>query len=840
MQSLEGKRVLVAGFARSGRAAADFLARRGAVVTVSDTRPPWSFAAELPDLLSRKIGVEFGQHGSDTFGRQDLVVASPGVPWELPAFEAARERGVPVVAEVETASWFFKGTLVGVTGSNGKTTTTALLGRMLQESGLKTFVGGNIGLPLISMVDESDAESVAVVELSSFQLEGTESMDPQVAVILNITPNHLDRHPNLETYVEAKARILRNQTESDFAVLNADDPVVTGLAERVKGKKIFFSRTQDIPEGLLLSEGHVVYRVGHLQRDLFSPGDVKLRGVFNLENVLAAAAAACVLGADFDAIAKAVREFRGVEHRLEHAGDVLDVAFYNDSKATSVDATVKALGAFDRGIHLILGGKDKGAPYAPLIPLLKNRVREVLLIGAAAERIGRELAGAAEIVPAGDLEAAVRKAFSKARPGDVILLSPACASFDQFQDFEERGRRFKQIVEGLAQEGRVAGLRRTWAQGDSPTRQTPAGSARAPVSSSPVEDAPEPFRLSPPGTRISAVRPSNAQTPVTPGSGSSKPSAPSTRELSTRAPAPEPVQAPAASVRDSAATSESVAQGSSLFDSAAADPVPVPPPTEPATPEFGEPAMPVSKREVSEFTENQKEAEHEAAKDEAPIEASTLKDQLPYEAELPEIKQAPEPAESARWADPVWKPDAALEDNLPGPVETRPSAPPMQHLPAVIEPPGKLGDSTSESAPLGETSVVSNRASGGPEIAPRQPEQAMHERVYIYELEAEERRPIESEESFSIDDLILDRGDTRHQELELQPPAGGREKSARLEEPLIFEVTEAAPTDASSPESVNPPKAASQSGTITVPGEQQKFGKRRRRLKTQAEKSPKE
>jgi UDP-N-acetylmuramoylalanine--D-glutamate ligase len=838
MQTLEGKRVLVAGFARSGRAAADFLARRGAVVTVSDTRPPWSFAAELPDLLSRKIGVEFGQHGSDTFGRQDLVVASPGVPWELPAFEAARQRGVPVVAEVETASWFFKGTLAGVTGSNGKTTTTALLGRMLQESGFTTFVGGNIGVPLISMVDQSSAESVAVVELSSFQLEGTETMEPQVAVILNITPNHLDRHPDLETYVEAKARIFRNQTESDCAVLNADDPVVAGLAERAKGKKIFFSRTQDIPEGLLLSEGQVVYRVGHLQRDLFSPGDIKLRGVFNLENVLAASAAACVLGADFDAIARAVREFRGVEHRLEHAGDVLGVAFYNDSKATSVDATVKALGAFDRGIHLILGGKDKGAPYAPLIPLLKNRVREVLLIGAAAERIGRELDGAAELVPAGDLEAAVRKAFSKARPGDVILFSPACASFDQFQDFEERGRKFKQIVEGLAQEGRVAGLRRTWVQGDSATRRTPAGSTRAPVSSSPLEAAPEPFRLSPPDTRSRAVRPSIAEPPVTASSGPSKPSASPTPELSTRAPAPEPVQVPATRLRDSAAPSESVAQASSLPDSAAADPVP--PPPAPASPAFAEPAMPVPKRdEVSEFTESQKEAEHEAEKDEAPLEASALKEQLPYEEEVVEIKPAPEPHEPATGADPVWKLDAALEDVLPGPVETRPSALPMQHPPPAIDPPG-FRDSTSETAPLSEIPIVSNRAPGEPEIAPRQPEKTTHERVYVYELEAEERRPIEAEESFSIDDLILDRGDTRHQELELNLPAGGRERSARLDEPLIFEVTDAAPSSVSSPEALKSSDAASRSDTITVPGEQQNFGKRRRKLKTQAEESPKE
>jgi UDP-N-acetylmuramoylalanine--D-glutamate ligase len=453
MQSVEGKRVLVVGLARSGRAAADLLHRRGAVVMVSDSRPPWSFAQDIPELLAAKIGLEFGEHGVETALAQDLIVVSPGVPWDLPALVAAREHGIPVVAEVEAGSWFLRGDLVGVTGSNGKTTTTSLIGRMLEASEIRTLVGGNIGVPLTSMVDESTDESAVVVELSSFQLEGTESLHPRVAVILNITPNHLDRHPSLEAYVEAKARILRNQTAEDYAVLNADDPVVMSLADRVRAQRVFFSRTQDLPEGVLISEGKVVYRVAHLERELFSPRDVRLRGLFNLENVLAASAAACVLGADFDVLGKAVREFRGVEHRLEPVGEVVGVEFYNDSKATSVDATAKALAAFEGGVHLILGGKDKGAPYAPIVPLLKGRVREVLLIGAAAGRIAAELAGTVELVQAGDLESATRQAFQHARAGDVVLLSPACSSYDQFQDFEHRGRTFKSLVETLAREG---------------------------------------------------------------------------------------------------------------------------------------------------------------------------------------------------------------------------------------------------------------------------------------------------------------------------------------------------------------------------------------------------
>jgi UDP-N-acetylmuramoylalanine--D-glutamate ligase len=525
---MEGKRVLVVGLARSGSAAADLLHRRGAVVMVSDSRPPWSFAHEMPRLLAAKIGLEFGQHGVETALAQDLIVVSPGVPWDLPALVAARERGVPVVAEVEAGSWFLHGDLVAVTGSNGKTTTTTLIGRMLESSGIHTMVGGNIGVPLTSMVDETTDESAVVVELSSFQLEGTESLHPRVAVILNITPNHLDRHPSLEAYVDAKARILRNQTADDYAVLNADDPVVMSLADRVRAQKVFFSRIQDLSEGLLISEGKVVYRIAHLERELFSPRDVRLRGLFNLENVLAASAAACVVGADFDVLGKAVREFRGVEHRLESVGEVMGVEFYNDSKATSVDAAVKALGAFDRGVHLILGGKDKGAPYAPLVPLLRGRVREVLLIGAAAERIAAELADTVELIQAGDLESATRQAFQRARAGDVVLLSPACSSYDQFQDFEHRGRVFRGLVETLAREGEAARANRprpapksvppkpqarpkpvTLAQlvtGEFPVPAVPAsGSAPQPAqlpsptqATSTVEPAAKPFGATPP------------------------------------------------------------------------------------------------------------------------------------------------------------------------------------------------------------------------------------------------------------------------------------------------------------------------------------------------------
>jgi UDP-N-acetylmuramoylalanine--D-glutamate ligase len=451
MIEVRGKRVLVVGLARTGIAAAKVLARQGAAVTVSDARPPWELRADMRELLVHKIGVEMGLHRQETFLSQDLIIVSPGVLPDLPQLEAARQRQIPVVSEVEAASWFLDSPLIGITGSNGKTTTTSLLGEILEASAFPAFVGGNIGVPLISAVGEVTKDTLVVTELSSFQLEGTQTFRPRVAVLLNITPNHLDRHPTLEAYVRAKARIFANQTSDDFAILNADDPAVMSIAPSLAAQKIFFSR-RELPDGVFAENGHVIYRTGNLERMLLTTREIQLRGEFNVENVMAAAAAACVLGADFEAIRRGVSAFRGVEHRLEFVRALRGVQFYNDSKATSVDAAAKALSAFTRGVHLILGGKDKGAPYAPIRQLLEGRVREVYLIGAAAERIEKQLSGAVGISHSGDLETAVHDAFARAAPGDVVLLSPACASFDQFQDYEHRGRVFKEIVARLTEE----------------------------------------------------------------------------------------------------------------------------------------------------------------------------------------------------------------------------------------------------------------------------------------------------------------------------------------------------------------------------------------------------
>ena len=495
---IRGKNVLVVGLARSGVAAARWLSDHGAVVTGTDVRGPEAFPKEIPELLSRKVGLELGLHRESTFLRQDCIVISPGVPADLPVLNLARQKGIPVVPEIEVASWFIGGQLAGITGTNGKTTTTTLLGKMMEASGLSTFVGGNIGVPLLSAVDLDPPASVIVAELSSFQLETIRSFRPHVAALLNLSPNHLDRHPNFEAYVAAKARIFSNQTQNDYAILNADDENVMKLVPSIRSRKVLFSRRKEIPNGVLVSGGTVLYRVQNLEAALMRTSDVRLLGDFNLENVLAAAAAACVLGADFGSIRRAVREFSGVEHRLEFVREIRGVDFYNDSKATSVDAASKALSTFEKGVHLILGGKDKGAPYVPLRNLMKDRVREVLVIGAAQERIVSDLTGAAEIVEAGDLETAVRMAFKRARPGDVVLLAPACSSFDQFENFEHRGRVFKELIKRLAEESRgKASDRETHqkGQGSAPAFQTagePAAQQPITTASGALEEALDP------------------------------------------------------------------------------------------------------------------------------------------------------------------------------------------------------------------------------------------------------------------------------------------------------------------------------------------------------------
>ncbi len=446
---LAGQRVLVVGLGKSGVAAAFFLEEKGARVTVSDAKTEDQLRELIPALLDRGIVVEAGRHGERTFRDQDLIVVSPGVPYDEPHLQQARALGVPVIGEVELAARFLKGHIVAITGSNGKTTTTTLAGEILAKSGLKTQVGGNIGKPVIEMVAGSTPETWNVLEISSFQLETIETFHPKIAVILNITPDHLDRHRTFEGYVSAKARVFENQTGADFAVLNMDDATCVSLAQRVAAQVRGFSRRDAVESGAYIKDGRIFYRDAR-EHEVMPLSGIPLKGAHNQENVLAAVCIGMLAGAKPQQIASAVRDFRAVEHRLEFVAAINGVDYYNDSKATNVDATIKALESFAGGIHLLLGGKDKGSDYSVLNPLLKQRVKRVYTIGAAAAKIEAQTAGAAPTVHAETLETAVRKASEAAQPGDVVLLAPACASFDQFSSYEHRGRVFKELVAALA------------------------------------------------------------------------------------------------------------------------------------------------------------------------------------------------------------------------------------------------------------------------------------------------------------------------------------------------------------------------------------------------------
>jgi len=447
---VNGKRVLVVGLGKSGVASALFLKEHGARVAVSDSKSEAELHEHIPVLLDNGIAVETGGHGERTFQKQDLIVISPGVPVNAKALEPARKQGIPIIGEVELASRFLKGRIIAITGSNGKTTTTALAGDVVAAGGAKTLVGGNIGTPAISLVAGSSDQTCTVLEISSFQLETIEQFHPQVAVMLNVTPDHLDRHGTFEVYWEAKRRIFENQTDTDFAVLNADDSEAARMAKGLKSQLRWFSRKKEVDAGAFVRGDHIFYKDAQGEREIMPLSDLKLKGAHNVENVLAAVAIGVIVGVKAEKIREAVRNFKAVEHRLEYVATVNGVEYYNDSKATNVDATIKALESFPKNIHIILGGKDKGSDYTVLKPLLQERVKRVYTIGAAAEKIESHIAGAAEITKAGTIEVAVRKASEAAQSGDVVVLAPACASFDQFTSYEHRGRVFKELVHALA------------------------------------------------------------------------------------------------------------------------------------------------------------------------------------------------------------------------------------------------------------------------------------------------------------------------------------------------------------------------------------------------------
>jgi UDP-N-acetylmuramoylalanine--D-glutamate ligase len=450
---LAGKKALVIGAGRSGTAAARFLAERGARVALNDRKPLEEWSAEARALESAGVKLFSGDVPQWMLDHADLLVVSPGVPTKSIAVRYAERAGVEIVGEVELAYRFLRGRLVAITGTNGKTTTTALVGQLLADAGFHVQVGGNIGTPLISLVETSRDNGWTVAEISSFQLETTDLFHPHVAAVLNVTPDHMDRYETFNDYAAAKHRIFRRQTEDDWAVLNADDETVSSWASGLCARVLWFSRRREVERGIFLRGRTLIARFDEGERELLAVDELSLRGAHNVENVMAALCMGRACGAPFETMCDTVRRFRGVEHRLELVAEIEGVRFYNDSKATNVDAAVKAFEAFseDGGrIVAIMGGRGKGAPYAPLAPLIESRARALVLIGEDADRIARELGPFAPAVErAADMCDAVARAFRLAQPGDIVLLAPACASYDMFADFEDRGRKFKEAVRGL-------------------------------------------------------------------------------------------------------------------------------------------------------------------------------------------------------------------------------------------------------------------------------------------------------------------------------------------------------------------------------------------------------
>lgn len=446
-----GKKVLVIGAARSGIATARFLAARGATVALNDRLPIEQWPAEAVALKAAGVGCLGGDAPAWLLDQIELVVLSPGVPSTIIPVRYAARAGAEVIGEVELAARYLRGRVAAITGTNGKTTTTTLLGEFLQDAGLPTQVGGNIGTPLVDLVDSSRDDGWTVAELSSFQLETVADFHPNVAVVLNVTPDHMDRYDSLTDYAAAKHNIFRRQTAGDVAILNADDEVTLSWVANLRAHVVLFSTQRELEEGLFLRGRDLVSRTADGERVLATRDEMQLRGLHNIENVLAALAAGLACGAAPESMRETLRRFRPVEHRLEFVGESEGVTFYNDSKATNVDAARKALEAFadDAGqVILILGGRSKNAPYAPLATLTKQLVRRLILIGEDADRIEKELGAYAPAERAADMADAVARAKAAARPGDAVLLAPACSSYDMFDNYEQRGRAFKQALVG--------------------------------------------------------------------------------------------------------------------------------------------------------------------------------------------------------------------------------------------------------------------------------------------------------------------------------------------------------------------------------------------------------
>ena len=447
LASLAGRRVTVVGLARSGIAAIRLLRETGAIVTGSDVKALAALGREVAAL--RDAGVRLVTNGDAhrAFEGATLVVVSPGVPLDAPQLAPARAAGLPIIGELELGWRAMEAETIAITGTNGKTTTTALTGALLAEQPRPVLVAGNIGTPLAAHALTFPRDGLVVAEVSSFQLESIDAFQPRVAAVLNVTPDHLDRHGSFDAYVDAKARIFRNQAPTDCAVLNADDPAAAALARRTRARVVWFSRRRPLEPGVFVHDGWVAARLnGHVEA-ICPLAEMQLRGQHNVENVLAATACALWRGLGAAAIRRAIGRFRAVEHRIEFVRDLRGVQFYNDSKGTNVASTVKALESFQERVVLIAGGKGKGQDFAPLAEAARGRVNHAVVIGEDGPRIAAAL-GAIGITAsaAATMQAAIEAARAQARPGDVVLLSPACASFDMFDNYEHRGDLFKRLV----------------------------------------------------------------------------------------------------------------------------------------------------------------------------------------------------------------------------------------------------------------------------------------------------------------------------------------------------------------------------------------------------------
>jgi UDP-N-acetylmuramoylalanine--D-glutamate ligase len=451
-KGINGKRIVVVGMAQTGMAAAEFLTRQGAAVVVSEVKTEAELGDSPQRLRSWGAEVEMGEHSPETFLSGDLIVLSPGVDPAISPLEQARTKGIPIVSEVELASWFLSPPLIAVTGTNGKSTTTALIGHILSEWGKRAFVGGNIGTPLTEYLLHEEEADYIVAEISSFQLEAISSFRPWIALLLNLGEDHLDRHPTLSSYAAIKARIFLNQGPKDWAVVNTDDVIVRSLIPQIRAQLLPFGCSGNGEQGVWLEgTGTIVYR-GQEREERFSLQRVRIRGMHNCENIMAAIGTALICGVPPEHIQRSLASFEGLEHRLERVGEWNGVSIYNDSKATNVASTLRALLSLEGPIILLAGGRDKGGDYSLLRGPIKERAKALILMGEAKEKMQGAFQDLLPCHLVEGMEAGVQLAWKLARRGDAILLSPACSSFDMFEDYQERGRTFKEIVMKLVEE----------------------------------------------------------------------------------------------------------------------------------------------------------------------------------------------------------------------------------------------------------------------------------------------------------------------------------------------------------------------------------------------------